>query len=93
MRRLGHRTRHTALNHQSQKSDKPIQLDDLTLRKEVSPERLKDRFELLKEINGSMSDLKKALGSYAIDPDTTVLNHLNQPRELVKGKPVVGLWG
>ena len=27
-----------------------------------------------------------------IDPDMTVLNHLNQPRELVKGKPVLDLW-
>jgi hypothetical protein len=27
-----------------------------------------------------------------IDPDMIVLNHLNQPRELVKGKVVVELW-
>src|SRR5712692_5212533 len=27
-----------------------------------------------------------------IDPDRTVLNHLNQPRELVKGKPILELW-
>ena len=27
-----------------------------------------------------------------IDPDMTVLNHLNQPRELVKGKVVTDLW-
>ena len=27
-----------------------------------------------------------------IDPDMEVRNHLNQPRELVKGKPVMGLW-
>jgi hypothetical protein len=27
-----------------------------------------------------------------IDPDMQVLNHLNQPRELVKGKPVAELW-
>jgi uncharacterized protein (DUF1501 family) len=27
-----------------------------------------------------------------IDPDTTVLNHLNQPRELVKGKTIPELW-
>ena len=33
----------------------------LSLRKEVPPERLKDRFELLKGINGSMPDLEKAL--------------------------------
>src|SRR5512133_2964998 len=46
---------------------KPIQLDDLALRKDVSPDRLKDRFELLKGINGSMPDLEKALKDYAID--------------------------
>jgi uncharacterized protein (DUF1501 family) len=28
-----------------------------------------------------------------IDPDMIVLNHLNQPRELVKGKVVAELWG
>jgi Protein of unknown function (DUF1501) len=27
-----------------------------------------------------------------IDPDMEIRNHLNQPRELVKGTPVVGLW-
>src|SRR5881396_3182874 len=27
-----------------------------------------------------------------IDPDMEVRNHLNQPRELVKGTPVMGLW-
>jgi hypothetical protein len=27
-----------------------------------------------------------------IDPDMQVLNHLNQPRELVKGKVVTELW-
>jgi hypothetical protein len=31
----------------------------------------------------------RALG---IDPDMQILNHLNQPRELVKGKPVADLW-
>ncbi|HYM11786.1 MAG TPA: DUF1501 domain-containing protein [Bryobacterales bacterium] len=46
---------------------KPIQLDDLSLRKDVPAERLKDRFELLKGINGSMPDLEKALSSYALD--------------------------
>jgi hypothetical protein len=50
-----------------QDPNKPIQLDDLTLRKEVSPERMKERFALLKGINGSMPDLEKALNSYAID--------------------------
>ncbi len=28
-----------------------------------------------------------------IDPDMEILNHLNQPRELVKGTPLTGLWG
>jgi len=27
-----------------------------------------------------------------IDPDMEIRNHLNQPRELVKGKPVMDLW-
>ena len=40
---------------------KPIKLEDLSLRKEIPPERLKDRFELLKGINESMPDLEKAL--------------------------------
>ena len=35
--------------------------------KEVPPERLKDRFELLKGINGSMPDLEKAVENYALD--------------------------
>src|SRR4051794_36100544 len=46
---------------------KPIKLDDLSLRKDIPPERLKDRFELLKGINGSMKDLEKALNNQAID--------------------------
>jgi hypothetical protein len=46
---------------------KPIQLEDLALRKDVPPERLKDRFELLKGVNGSMPDLEKALKDYAVD--------------------------
>ena len=46
---------------------KPIKLDDLSLRKDVPPERLKERFELLKGINGSMRDLEKALNDQAID--------------------------
>ena len=50
-----------------QDPNKPIQLDDLTLRKDIPPQRLKDRFELLKGINGSMPDLEKALNDYAID--------------------------
>ena len=27
-----------------------------------------------------------------IDPDMEIRNHLNQPRELVKGKPLAELW-
>ena len=27
-----------------------------------------------------------------LDPDMEIRNHLNQPRELVKGTPVMGLW-
>ena len=30
--------------------------------------------------------------SLGIDPDMEIRNHLNQPRELVKGKPVSDLW-
>jgi hypothetical protein len=50
-----------------QDPNRPIQLDDLTLRKEVPPERLQERFTMLKGINGSMPDLEKALKDYAID--------------------------
>src|SRR5712671_254176 len=50
-----------------QDPNKPIKLEDLTLRKEVPPDRLKDRFTMLKGINGSMPDLEKALKDYAID--------------------------
>jgi hypothetical protein len=46
---------------------KPLQIDDLSLRKDIGPDRLKDRFELLKGINGSMPDLEKALNAQAID--------------------------
>src|ERR1700682_3317193 len=46
---------------------KPLQIDDLSLRKDIPRERLKDRFELLKGINGSMPELEKALNSQAID--------------------------
>jgi hypothetical protein len=44
-----------------------VRLEDLTLRPEVSPDRLKDRFELLKGINGSMKELDKAVSSYALN--------------------------
>src|SRR6478672_625589 len=45
---------------------KPVKLEDLSLRKEISPDRLKDRFELLKDINNSMPDLQKALNDFAV---------------------------
>ncbi|MBS1825589.1 MAG: DUF1501 domain-containing protein [Acidobacteria bacterium] len=50
-----------------QDPNKNVKLDDLALRKEVTPERLKDRLELLKGINGSMPQLEKALKDQAID--------------------------
>src|SRR5213594_1430140 len=50
-----------------QDPNKALKLDDLTLRPDVSPDRLKDRFSLLKGINGSMPDLEKAVSSYALD--------------------------
>jgi hypothetical protein len=31
--------------------------------------------------------------SLGINPATMVMNHLNQPRELVKAEPVYGLYG
>lgn len=45
---------------------KDVRLDDLTLRPEVSRDRMKDRFDLLKGINGSMKDLETAVSSYAL---------------------------
>jgi len=39
--------------------------------------------------NDLLASVYYALG---IDPDLVVLNHLNQPRELVKGKVVADLW-
>src|SRR2546425_5970921 len=46
---------------------KPVKLEDLSLRKDMPPERLKDRFELLKGVNASMPDLQKPLNDYAVD--------------------------
>jgi uncharacterized protein (DUF1501 family) len=37
-----------------------------------------------------LATIYHALG---IDPKTIVFNHLNQPRELVKGEPVTALFG
>ena len=50
-----------------QDPNKEIKLDDLSLRADVAPDRLKDRFELRKGINGSMPELEKAVRSYALD--------------------------
>ena len=50
-----------------QDPNKPIDLGDLALRSDVPPERLKERFYLLKGINGSMPELEKAVSSYALD--------------------------
>src|SRR5260221_14361421 len=50
-----------------QDPNKELKIDDLSLRADVSPERLKDRFALLKGINGSMPDLDKAVSSYALN--------------------------
>lgn len=50
-----------------QDPNQPIELDDLTLRKEIQPERLKDRFELRKGLNKSLPELEKALNNTALD--------------------------
>src|SRR3984957_19514240 len=50
-----------------QDPNKELHIDDLSLRADVTPERLKDRFALLKGINGSMPDLEKAVSSYALN--------------------------
>ena len=44
-----------------------IELSDLVLRGEVPPERLKDRFTLLKGLNESMPQLEKAVESSALN--------------------------
>src|SRR3989440_11560320 len=46
---------------------KPVKLEDLSLRKDVPPERLKDRFQLLKDVNASMPELEKTLNEFAVD--------------------------
>lgn len=50
-----------------QDPNKAVQLEDLSLRPEVSKQRFQERFELLKGINGSMKDLEKAVSSYALN--------------------------
>ncbi len=44
-----------------------IKLDDLTLRKEVSKERLERRANLLKQVEASMPEMEKAVANYALD--------------------------
>src|SRR6266446_2271280 len=46
---------------------KEIKLDDLTLRKGVSKERLERRATLLKSVEDQMPDMEKAVSSYALD--------------------------
>src|SRR5258706_13338313 len=50
-----------------QDPNKEVKLDDLSLRADVPPERLKERFALLKGINGSMAELDKAVSSFALN--------------------------
>jgi hypothetical protein len=50
-----------------QDPNKQVKLDDLTLRSEVTPDRLKDRYLLRQGINESMKDLDKAVSSYALN--------------------------
>src|SRR5437867_1415239 len=46
---------------------KEIKLDDLTLRKEVSKERLERRATLLKKVEEAMPEMEKAVENYALD--------------------------
>lgn len=50
-----------------QDPNKPIKTEDLTLRSDVPPDRLQERFYLLKDINKSMPELEKAVSSYALN--------------------------
>jgi hypothetical protein len=50
-----------------QDPNESVKLEDLALRKEIPAERLRDRFELLKGVNGSMKELEKALDQAAVD--------------------------
>jgi hypothetical protein len=50
-----------------QDPNKPLRLDDLSLRSDVGEDRLRGRFELLRGINGSMKELEKAVSSTAVD--------------------------
>jgi len=44
-----------------------IKLDDLTLRKDVSKERLQRRGSLLQKVNDAMPEIEKAVENYALD--------------------------
>jgi hypothetical protein len=46
---------------------KEIKLDDLTLRREVSRERLQRRAKLLETVNSAMPEMEKAVSNYALD--------------------------
>ena len=50
-----------------QDPNKEIKLDDLTLRKDVSKERLSRRARLLDQVNAAMPDIEKAVEGYALD--------------------------
>ena len=50
-----------------QDPNKDIKLDDLTLRKDVSKERLERRATLLKKVEESMPEMEKAVASYALN--------------------------
>jgi hypothetical protein len=46
---------------------KEIKLDDLTLRKDVSKDRLARRAKLLDQVNAAMPEIDKAVSNYALD--------------------------
>ncbi len=50
-----------------QDPNKEISLDDLTLRKDVSKDRLTRRAKLLDQVNAAMPDMEKAVQGYALD--------------------------
>jgi len=50
-----------------QDPSKEIKLDDLTLRKDVSKERLSRRARLLDQVNGAMPEMEKAVENFALD--------------------------
>ncbi len=50
-----------------QDPNKEIKLDDLTLRKDVSKERLSRRARLLDQVNAAMPEIEKAVENYALD--------------------------